>query len=138
MKFIDTNIFIYAYFISKRTLKPNEILLKEKSRLILEKIDQGEEISLCVINLSEIANILRTCFSSIELAELLELLYTKENIQILSVSAEEYLQAISVSKQTSININDCLIALLMKQHHIKEIYTFDKDFKQFPWVKSIS
>ncbi len=135
MKFIDTNIFVYAYFIPKRTLQPHELALKEKSRAIIEQIDQGEPVTLCVINLSEIANILRTCFPPTELAQLLETLYMNDNIHVLSVTSETYLNAIHLSKSTNTKTNDYLIALLMKQHHIKEIYTFDKDFKNFPWVK---
>lgn len=137
MKFLDSNVVIYAYFIPRRELKPHEIELKEKSRRIIELIDTGERVTISVVNLSEIANVLKTCFSPQDLAELLVSFYTKENITIVGVSQYDYLAAINTSKMTGSGINDCLAAFLMKKLKIKEVYTFDEDFKRFDWVKIV-
>lgn len=137
MKFLDSNIVVYAFFVPKRQLSPAEQKLKEESKKIIEKIDAGEKVVVSVVHLSEIANILRTCFAPPDLVALFESLYTKENVHILDVSQSEYLEAIHLSKSLSGKINDCLAAVLMKKHKITEIYSFDADFKHFSWMKMI-
>lgn len=135
MKFLDANILVYAYFKPSRKLKPEEKELKKKSRRIVKRIDKDEEVATSTVHLSEIANILATCFSSKDFADLLIDFQTKGNVEILNVSAADYLVATQRSKETDINLNDCLAAVLMKNNHIKEIYTFDKDFEIFDWVE---
>ncbi len=137
MKFLDSNVVVYAFFVPKRQLSSEEQQLKEKSKKIIGKIDAGEKIALSVVHLSEIANILRTCFSPPDLMVLFESLYTKENVSILDVSQSEYLEAIHLSKSLYGKVNDCLAVVLMKRYKITEIYTFDTDFKNFPWLKII-
>ncbi len=137
MKFLDSNVIVYAFFVPKRQLSLEEQQLKEKSRKIIGKIDAGEKIALSVVHLSEIANILRTCFSPQDLMVLFESLYAKENVSIFDVSQSEYLEAIHLSKSLHGKVNDCLAAVLMKKHKITDIYTFDADFKNFSWMKMV-
>ena len=137
MRFLDSNVVIYAFFLPKRQLSPAEQLLKEKSKKIVEKIDAGEKIAISVVHLSEIANVLRTCFSPPDLVALFEGLYTQENISILNVSPPEYLEAVHLSRALNGKINDCLAAVLMKKMGMVEIYTFDRDFEKFSWMKMV-
>ncbi len=135
MKFLDSNVVVYAFFVPRRRLSPQEQQLKEKSRRIIEKIDAGEKIALSVVHLSEIANILRTCFSAPDLLALFESFYTKENVTIVDVNQSEYLEAIHLSKSLDGKINDCLAAVLMRKMGITAIYTFDTDFTRFSQMK---
>lgn len=137
MKFLDSNVVVYAFFVTKRQLSLEEQQLKEKSKKIIEKIDAGEKVAISVVHLSEIANIIRTCFSAQDLMVLFESFYTKENVTILDVSQSEYLEAIHLSKSLQGKVNDCLAAVLMKKNKITEIYTFDTDFKNFAWMKIV-
>lgn len=137
MKFLDSNVVIYAFFIPKRKLAAEELALKEKSRAIIEEIDRGEPVMISVVHLSEIANVLRTCFAPQNLAGLLESFYTKENVTILEVRPEDYLEAIHLSRSFQGKVNDCLAALLMKRQGVQEIYTFDRDFTAFSWMKVV-
>jgi len=137
MKFLDSNVVVYAFFMPRRQLSLEEQQLKEKSKKIIEKIDAGEKVAISVVHLSEIANILRTCFASHDLVSLFESFYTKENLVIFAVSQSEYLEAIHLSKSLPGKINDCLAAVLMKKYKITEIYTFDSDFTTFSWMKTV-
>ena len=137
MKFLDCNVVIYAFFLPKRQLSPEEQLLKEKRKKIIEKIDHGEQIALSVVHLSEIANVLRTCFFPQDLTALFEGFYTKETISILDVNQQEYLEAVHLSRSLNGKINDCLAAVLMKKMKMTEIYTFDRDFEKFSWMKMV-
>ena len=86
--------------------------------------------------MSEAANVLKTCFSISDLADLMESFHSKENITVTPVTEEDYLSAIHSSKTMHCKINDCLLAVLMEKYKIKELYTFDKDFKAFDWIKA--
>ncbi|MBI5393313.1 type II toxin-antitoxin system VapC family toxin [Candidatus Woesearchaeota archaeon] len=138
MRFLDSNVIVYTFFNQKRKNEENSNALKQKSRAIFNKIDEGEAVTTSVVNLSEAANILKTCYPSEELTEILELFYGRENITILDVTQQDYFTAIHLSKKVGGKINDCLIAYLMKKHNIKEIYTFDIDFKNFPWITIVN
>lgn len=60
MRFLDSNIFIYAYYKSSRPLTQSEQTAKEKSKEILTTISNGEEVVLTtVVHLSEVCNILK-------------------------------------------------------------------------------
>ena len=58
MRFIDSNIFLYAIIKPKGKIDPEILERKEKSRKILLRIKAGEEVVTTVIHLSEVANIL--------------------------------------------------------------------------------
>lgn len=137
MKFVDSNIFIYAFFAPQRTLSPQEQHLKEKSKSIITRIDDGEKVTTSVINLSEVANVLKTCFTPEDMASLFESLLTKENVLLLGVQPNDWLSSITLSKRHHVRLNDCLVAYLMKQNHIAELYSFDRDFTAFPWVRIV-
>ena len=137
MKFLDSNVVVYAFFVPRRQLSLEEQQLKQKSKKIIEKIDAGEKVAISVVHLSEIANVLRTCFAASDLVSLFESFYTKENMIILDISQSEYLEAIHLSKSLNGKVNDCLAAVLMKKNKITEIYTFDADFVKFSWMKMV-
>mgnify|MGYP001574849451 FL=1 len=137
MKFLDSNVVVYAFFVPRRQLSLEEQQLKQKSKKIIEKIDAGEKVAISVVHLSEIANVLRTCFAASDLVSLFESFYTKENMIILGVSQSEYLEAIHLSKSLNGKVNDCLAAVLMKKNKMTEMYTFDADFKNFSWMKIV-
>ena len=91
MKFLDSNVVVYAFFVPRRQLSLVEQQLKQKSKKIIEKIDAGEKVAISVVHLSEIANVLRTCFAASDLVSLFESFYTKENtstFHIIRYSAE--------------------------------------------------
>lgn len=43
MRFLDANVFIYAYYKPKRKLNQKEQLMKDQAKEIINKINQGKE-----------------------------------------------------------------------------------------------
>jgi len=122
MRFIDSNIFLYAIIKPKGKIDPEILERKEKSRKILLRIKAGEEVVTTVVHLSEVANI----HASINLVK--EVLLAK-NIIVLPVSTMDYLKAVVLAEEKKVSINDALAYLKMKENSIKEIYTFDEHFR---------
>jgi len=129
MRFIDSNIFLYAIIKPKGKIDPEILERKEKSRKILLRIKAGEEVVTTVVHLSEVANILEAkanIHASINLVK--EVLLAK-NIIVLPVSTMDYLKAVVLAEEKKVSINDALAYLKMKENNIKEIYTFDEHFR---------
>ena len=58
MKFLDANIFIYAYYRPKKDLSEKEEAMKEQAKKIISNISQGkEQVITTVVHISEIVNI---------------------------------------------------------------------------------
>ena len=58
-------------------------------------------------------------------------LFGNPALKILEVSMTHYIEAIEAIDKYHADPNDISAYLLMKQHNIKDIYTFDKHFKKF-------
>lgn len=60
MKFLDANVFIYAYYKPRKELTEKEKQMKEQAKKIVTDISQGREQAITtVVHLSEIVNILK-------------------------------------------------------------------------------
>ena len=129
MRFIDSNVFLYAMIKPKGNTSKEILNRKEKAKKILLRVENGEEVVTTLIHLSEIANILEAKVNLTTAVRFLENLLLAENVKILPVSVEEYLKAVLVFKEKGISINDALAYLKMKELSIKEIYTFDRHFQ---------
>ena len=55
-----------------------------------------------------------------------------QNILIVDVNIDDYKKALLVADKYNVSINDALAYIKMKENNIKEIYTFDKHFKNLP------
>jgi len=129
MRFIDSNVFLYAMIRPKENTSEKILSRKEKAKKILLRAENGEEVVTTLIHLSEIANILEAKVNLTTAVRFLENLLLAENVKILPVSVEDYLKAVLVSKEKGISVNDALAYLKMKELNIREIYTFDKHFQ---------
>ncbi|AEC51944.1 hypothetical protein PNA2_1028 [Pyrococcus sp. NA2] len=129
MRFIDSNVFLYAMIKPKKDTSKDLLNKKEKAKKILLRVENGEKVVTTLIHLSEIANILETKVNLTTAVRFLENLLLAENVKILPVSVEEYLKAVLFSKEKGISVNDALAYLKMKELNIKEIYTFDRHFQ---------
>ena len=129
MRFLDANIFIYAYYKPKRQLSPKEKHMKEYAKKIISNISQGKEkVATTVVHLSEVVNILKHGMTMDELAKLITGLFMLDNVEIYGVSKEDYFVAVELSKDLKIDPNDALAIKAMKTSNINEIYSFDEDF----------
>jgi len=127
-KFIDANVFIYAFLKPKRKLQPHEEKIKEAAKKIVARINDGEETITSVVHFSEICNILEGNLH-IEAAHTIEkTLLLLDNIKIKEVSEENYLEAIAIAEDQHIGANDALAYAIMKATGLTTIYSFDEDF----------
>jgi len=129
MRFLDANIFIYAYYKPKRQLSQKEKHMKEYAKKIISNVSQGKEkVAITVVHLSEIVNILKHGMALDKLAKLITGLFMIDNVEIYGVSKEDYFAAVELSKDLKIDPNDALAIKAMKTSNINEIYSFDDDF----------
>ena len=131
MRFLDANIFIYAYYKPRKELSEKARWMKEESKKILKKINDGEEIVTTVVHLSEVNNFLKKSMDMVTLQNLFLELYSLENFKIFDVRAEDYLAAIAMMAETGLDANDCLALKVMRDMDIKEMYSFDRGFERF-------
>ena len=71
MRFLDSNIFIYAFYKSNRQLTTLEKAMKDSSKRIINDIENGKEsVVTTVVHLSEMVNILKHSFTAKQLGEI--------------------------------------------------------------------
>ena len=138
MRFLDANIFIYAFYKPKGRLTEKQKFMKEKAKEIVRKLIEGKEKFITtVVHISEVANILEKALSIEALNSILTTLYSLENLKIVGITEEEYLIAIELMKKYKVDVNDCLAIYIMKKEGIKEIYSFDKDFNKIEEIRRL-
>ena len=130
MRFLDANIFIYAFYKPRGKLTAKQAIMKEKAKEVIKKLMHGEEEFLTtVIHISEVANILKKAMPLNDLNFILSTLYSLENLKIVGISEKEYMLAIEFVKEYRMDPNDCLAIYIMRREGINEIYSFDKGFE---------
>lgn len=138
MRFLDANIFVYAFYRPQRELTPHEMEMKEHSKRILRGINGGDEKALTTVaHLSEVANILKRGMSPRRLSEFLLGLFMLENVVIERVSADHYFSAVELGGELEVGPNDALAVEVMKKHGVAEIYSFDSDFDRIQGVTRV-
>jgi len=134
-RFLDANIFIYAYYKPKKPLNQKEKQMKEQAKKTITNISQSkEEITTTIIHISEIVNILKHGLKLEELNKLILGLFMLDNIKIKGVTREQYLAATELAEELKLESNDALAVDTMKQDNITEIYTFDEDFNSIEGI----
>ncbi len=130
MRFLDANVFIYAYYKPRRKLTQREEQMKEQAKKIISSISQGrEEVMTTVVHLSEVANILKHGMPSERLTSVILGLFMLDNVRILGVSRDAYFAAADLGGDLKIDPNDALAVDAMRLNEVKEIYSFDEDFE---------
>ena len=134
MRFVDASVFVYAFLKPKRKLKPNEVKIKETAKAIVRRINEGEEVGLTVVQLAEIANILEK-YMPLEKAQQVErfLLYAP-NVEVYGVEENICLKALDVAEEKEIGLSDAIAYVVMLQHNVREIYSFDRDFDKLEGI----
>jgi predicted nucleic acid-binding protein len=132
IKFIDSNVFVYAYLKPKREISEKISRMKEKAKEILMKINYGEErVVTSVVHISEIANVVESLSSISKSIEIIENILNNESIIVKDVTTQDYIEAVRVANREKVSVNDALAYVIMRNNNISEIYTFDeKHFKK--------
>jgi len=135
MRFLDANVFIYAYYKSKRSLTAKEQFMKNQAKEILNRVNEGqEEVMTTVVHVAETVNILKHGMPLESLVNLILSLFMLDNLKIIGVNRETYFAATELGRDLKLEPNDALIAEIMKANGIKEVYSFDKDLEKIAGI----
>ncbi len=135
MKFIDSNPLIYAFYKPKdEVLDEKKKDLKDKSKTIVSRINEGEKVLTTAIHISEVYNLLKRSYNQKTLNKLVHSLILKENIQIAGVDRKTLLSGQELAINNNIDLNDGIAVTIMQQMDVEEIYSFDAHFDNFKWI----
>ena len=138
MKFLDANVFIYAYYKPKKQLTDKEKQMKEQAKKIITDISQGKEKALItVVHLAEIVNILKHGMPPKKLTEVIRGILMLENIKVQSVTKEAYFIANELGDDLKLEANDALAIDIMRSNNVTKIFSFDKDFDHIEGITRI-
>ncbi|MGQ9642202.1 MAG: type II toxin-antitoxin system VapC family toxin [Candidatus Bathycorpusculaceae bacterium] len=138
MRFLDANVFIYAYYKPKKQLTQKERQMKERAKQIITNVSQGkEEVTMTVVHLSEIVNILKQGIPLDQLNKIIRGLFMLDNVKIHGVTREAYFAAAELGEDLKLEANDALAVDVMRLNGIGEIYSFDEDFDQIEGISRL-
>ena len=138
MRFLDANIFIYAYYKPKKQLTQREKQMKEQAKQIISNISQGkEEVTMTVVTLSEIVNILKHGMPLDQLTKIIRGIFMFDNAKIHGATREAYFAATELGEDLRLEANDALAVDVMRMNNIEEIYSFDEDFDQIVGISRL-
>ncbi|MGD0204306.1 MAG: type II toxin-antitoxin system VapC family toxin [Candidatus Bathyarchaeia archaeon] len=136
MRFLDANIFIYAYYKPKKQLTEKEKQMKEHAKKIISNVSQGKEnVMMTVVHVSEVVNILKHGIPQDQLTNIIRGLFMLENVKIIDVTRDTYFAAVELGEDLKLEANDALAVDIMRQNGLDEIYSFDE---HFDYIKGIT
>jgi predicted nucleic acid-binding protein len=117
MRFIDTNIFIYA-----ATAHPK---FGETARTILKRIEDGERAATSTIVLCEVAWVMEAMGKQADIKNVLENILSFDSIEVLSFTEEDLLRGSSHMISSRLDFNDGVNLAIIYRVGIGEIYSND-------------
>ena len=138
MRFLDANVFVYAYYRPRRRLTEKEKRMKDEAKRIITAVSEGkEEVALTVVHLSEVVNILKHGMPLEDLTDFVLGLFMLDNVEIRGVSRETYFAAAELGGDMKLDPNDALAVDFMRVNDIGEIYSFDEDFDRVEGISRL-
>ena len=135
MRFLDANIFIYAYYKPKKQLTEKEHQMKQHAKTIISNISKGkEEIMITVVHVSEAVNILKHGMPQEQLTAIIRGLFMLDNVKIVDVTKDTYFAATELGEDLKLEPNDALAVDIMRQNVLTEIYSFDEHFNKIDGI----
>ena len=135
MRFLDANVFIYAYYKPKKQLTQKEMQMKEQAKKIITNVSQGKEnVIITVVHVSEMVNILKHGMRPDQVTAIIRGLFMLDNVRILDVTRDAYFSATELGDDLKLEANDALAIDVMRLNNIREIYSFDEDFDQIEGI----
>ena len=134
MRFVDSNVFLHAFLRPRRELTQREQATKESAKEIVERIEEGETVATSTVHISEIVNLVESGLGLQESLGFLAWAVSRPNVSVYPTAPGDYEAALPVAKDRGVSANDALAYILMRQHGIDEIYTFDSHFNQLTEV----
>lgn len=118
MKFVDTNIFVYAI-----TAHPK---FGEIAKSILEKIEKGEKALTSLLVLLEVSWILEAMGKQGYIRSTLDKISSYDSLAIEEVSLRDLQIGAILMGQHEIDLNDGINLAIMEREGIREVYSNDK------------
>jgi predicted nucleic acid-binding protein len=138
LKFLDANVFIYAYYKPKKQLTEKEKRMKEQAKKIISNVSEGkEDVMMTVVHVSEVVNILKHGLSQDQLTIIIRGLFMLDNVRIVDVSRDAYFAATELGEDLKLEANDALAVDMMRQNGINEIYSFDEHFDHMEGITKL-
>jgi len=135
MRFLDANVFIYAYYKPKKQLTQKEMQMKDQAKKIIANVSQGKEnVIITVVHVSEMVNILKHGMRPDQVTAIIRGLFMLDNVRILDVTRDAYFAATELGDDLKLEANDALAIDVMRLNGIREIYSFDEDFDQIEGI----
>lgn len=132
--FVDTNIFI-------RIITKDDLKKADSSSKYLQQIQKEKgTLFLTTVTLFELAWLLKSFYqlNNQQIEEKLSAIKNTEGIKILpSIDGDLFVQAAELSNKKGIDLIDAYYIQLMKHYNIKNIITYDNDFKKLAGIKII-
>ncbi len=135
MRFLDANVFVYAYYKPRKQLTEKEHQMKQHAKTIISNVSKGkEDIMITVVHVSEVANILKHGMPQDQLTTIIRGLFMLDNVKIIDVTKDAYFAATELGEDLKLEPNDALAVDVMRQNDIAEIYSFDEHFNQIDGI----
>jgi predicted nucleic acid-binding protein len=135
MRFLDANIFIYAFYKPKKPLTEKEETMKEQAKRIISNVSQGkEQVMTTVVHISEMVNILKNGMPRDLLTRTILGLFMLDNVKIVDVTKDAYFAAVEMGEDFKLEPNDSLAVDIMRQNDVTEIYSFDDHFNKIDGI----
>jgi len=132
MKFLDSNVILYAYLRPKQNITLDERIKwrKKRSQEIIKRIEEKKEtVLISTVHLGEILNILSKKVNKETSVLFLGKFLSFDNVEISQVSKRDYQKSLAICLRYNLEPNDSLAIVIMEKYGCREIYTFDSDFK---------
>ncbi|MCZ3366391.1 MULTISPECIES: type II toxin-antitoxin system VapC family toxin [Methanobacterium] len=137
---VDANVFIHGILKPRKNISKNNKELKKRANDLVLRINNGEPVGICVIQLSEVIRVFEN-LKEHEIAFRLQKFFLKSpTIKKFPVYGEDLLHAHSIVDRymdNKISFNDAVAYSVMKREDIGEIYSFDKHFDIFDDIKRL-
>ena len=137
MRFVDANIFGHAYMKPRRELISAEAQMKESAKQIIRSLENGEEMALTTVHLSEVLNILEDNLGVKQSMAFLSWVIAAKNLTVFPTSIVDYESALYITRESLIGLNDSLAVQIMRREGMSEVYFMDRHFDGFEDVVRI-
>ena len=130
MRFVDANVFIYAFIQSPK--KDFDVASE-----ILTRIEKGEETFITLPVFQEVVDLLEYNNWRKEVTSFLIAINSYVSLQKITPTWKDYVPALDDMKKYGMEFVDALTLQEMKRCACPQIYSNDKDFDRVDWVKRI-
>lgn len=120
MRFVDASVFVHAFLKPKRELKPHEMKIKESANKIVKRINDGEEVGVTVVQVSEIANLLESYLPLNEALRVEKFLLLAGNVKVFDVTKRDCLK-VKIVKEKNVGLCDAIAYVIMMKNGVNEI-----------------